>query len=290
MRYNTLKVKTMQKTKRKTKQQPKGVRHHAKRLYHLTPKFVHGMGIGAFAGIVLLMTFGPIIPVSALSINSPRDCDTNAVIPCGSLSTNELKKDYNNTSYKGVKALYSDFGISSADINNIGKTAQIGRVYKNGDVKIGSTVVATNAVTAGREFIAGSTKTTAGGSIFYTRKPSVSFRIESIPAFVVMEKGEFKYAILAACGNPVKATAKKKVTVVKPTKEEPEIVPVATPPGSTQAPESQPVPEVVSDAEVLPETGPGDIVMVVCLAIVGGYLYHVTHRRIKHRRHAKHSV
>src|SRR6185369_9142495 len=160
-------------TKRKSKPIHKKVVHHAKRLYRITPKFVHGMGIGAFVGIITVMSFGPILPAHALTLSSPRDCDSNSVIPCGALSTAELQNDYNDTSWshRGAQALYAQFGISAEDIAKIGDTAQAGRVYKNGEVRIGDTLVATGAITAGREFISGSTKTTAGGYTFYTRPP-----------------------------------------------------------------------------------------------------------------------
>lgn len=283
-----------QTTKRQAKQ-TKGIRHHANRLYHITPKFIHGMGIGAFVGIVVVLTLGPILPASALTINSSRDCDSNAVIPCGALSTAELEKDYNNSAYGGVKALYSHFKISSSQMAKIGQTAQAGHVYKNGEVRVGNTVVATGAVTAGREFISGSTKITAGGYTFYTRPPSVSFRVDSIPAFVVMEKGEFKFAILAACGNPVMATPVPKPKPAPEPKPEPKEKPTVTAAvvqkTSTQTPDSRPLPIVEAAAvETLPTTGPADVALVVCLAIIGGYIYHVTHRRIRRRRALKHGL
>src|SRR5437868_209138 len=34
------------------------VKHHAKRIYRLTPKFVHGMIAGGFVGVVLVTSLG----------------------------------------------------------------------------------------------------------------------------------------------------------------------------------------------------------------------------------------
>lgn len=275
----------------KTRQQPKGVRHHAKRLYRLTPRFVHGMVIGAFTGTVLVMSLGPILPAGALTLNSPRDCDSNAVISCGALTTGELKSRYKRS---GVAAIYKYFGISGGDINNIDKYVKAGRVYKNGEVRIGNKVVARNALTAGRHYIRGSKGVVYQGARFYTRAPKVSFRVNSIAAFVVLEKGVFQYAILGACGNPVKATALTKPKLTHPAEEE---VPEAPPPvalrTSTQTPDSTPTPIITASAEEskpLPVTGPGDIGLVVLLAVIGGYLYHITHRHIRHRRHQRHSA
>lgn len=281
--------------KRKTKRSPKNLRHHARRLYQITPKFVHGMGIGAFVGIIVVMTLGPILPVSALTLSSPRDCDTNAVINCGALTPGELQKKYKYTMNAGVVNIYKWYGIESSDIAEIHKTAVAGRVYKNGNVVVNGKVVATNAITAGRHNAPGSTRVTHKGTVFYNRPNQASFRVDSIAAFVVLDKdGVFKFGILAACGNPVKATAKK-VPAPEPPKEEPEPTPEPEPEdtptvvvkASTQTPESTPTPIVLADSstEELPATGPTDIIFVVGLAILGGYIYHVTHRHIKRRRH-----
>lgn len=283
--------------KTKTKQTRKGVAHHAKRLYHWTPRFVHGMVIGAFIGMVLVMSFGPVLPTHALSLNSVRDCDSNAVIRCGALSTKELKKAYER--WPSVGHIYNGyFGISTSDIKNIDKYVVAGRVYKNGEVRIGKKldkVVATNAVTAGRENVRGSKAHIYKGTKFYTRPPKTSFRVNSIAAYVVMKNGKYDFAILAACGNPVKATAKSVPKPVPPPEEpEPEDIPqrIGVPP-STQTPVSTPTPLITASEESkpLPVTGPGDVGLVVLLAVLGGYLYHVTHRHIRRRRaHRQHSA
>jgi hypothetical protein len=45
--------------------QRKGIKHHATRIYRLTPKFVHGMVAGAFVGVVLVTSLGITGGVSA---------------------------------------------------------------------------------------------------------------------------------------------------------------------------------------------------------------------------------
>jgi hypothetical protein len=271
--------------------------HHTKRAYHLTPKFVHGMVAGAFIGIMVVTGLRLTDTVGALSIVSARDCDSNAVINCGALTTKELQDDYDS---KGVPAIYSYFGISSTDIKNINSTAVAGQVHKNGTIVVNGATVATGAITAGRENIAGSTKVSSGGITFYKRSPSVSFRVESLSAFVVMKDGQFAFAILGACGNPVMATPVPKKTPVKPpttpvkttptptpkptpVKEEtPTTTPSVTTTTSTQTPPSTPV--VQTSVAELPKTGPGSAITIGLLAIVGGYIFHITHRRVKRRR------
>jgi cell division septation protein DedD len=275
--------------------------HHAKRIYHVTPKFVHGMVAGAFVGILVVTGLKASGMVSALSISSPRDCDSNAVITCGALTTSELQTRYKNA---GVSSIYNYFKISSKDISNISKTAESGRVYKDGKVTINGVIVATGAVTAGRENISGSTKVTSGTVTFYTRQPKVSFNPDYINAFVVMESGQFKFAILGACGNPVKATPIPKKTtptpsptptptpsaptppVTPPTEETP--TPTPTPPTttSTQTPPSTPIVTLASSEKApvtLPDTGPEQIILIAALAIIGGYFFHAGHRHVRHK-------
>jgi len=248
------------------------------------------MVVGAFVGVLLVSFLRTSGLVSALSIISPRDCDTNAVISCGALTTKELQQRYPN---KGVAQIYNYFGITADDINDIDKNKNVtaGRVYKDGTVVVDGKVVATNAMTAGRENIAGSTRRSSGGTTFYTRPPSVSFRANSIAAFVVMdEDDQFKFAILAACANPVTGTPVPKETPPPPAPPPPDdIIPITTS-VSTQTPESTPtavIETTISPAE-LPSTGPGSVLVIAALAVIGGYLFHATHRHVRHKRHIQH--
>lgn len=149
---------------------------------------------------------------AAPSFGGPFNCDANAVVWCGAKNVNTLQNDYNHgdghNSAKSIQTIYNYFGISSSDIANLGNTAVAGSVTKGGDVYVGNKLVATNALTGGREYISGSSKVTRNGVTFYTRKPSVSFLNNSLTAYVVIQNGQFKFAFLSACGNPVKATPK----------------------------------------------------------------------------------
>jgi uncharacterized repeat protein (TIGR01451 family) len=94
-----------------------------------------------------------------------------------------------------------------------------GSVTTENKVLIGDKVVATNAVTAGRQNMPGSTPILSGQ--FYERPPSVSFNSSPLNAFVKMENDQFKYAVIMSCGNPVKATpaAQPKQPAFEATKE-----------------------------------------------------------------------
>jgi hypothetical protein len=239
----------------------------------------------------------------ALTIVSSRDCDDNAVIRCGARNFDELTTRYSNS---GVAIIYSAFGINQQDISNIANAAVEGQVTKSGEVIVGGKVVATNAMTAGRLNMAGSTKVTSGGVIFYKRPPSVSFVSSSLPAFVVMNGDKFVFAIIASCGNPVIATpvVVKPVAIVKvkkaqatstvqntpappptpsQTQSQTQVVSVnqtvATAPAPVAA--SAPAPATPA-AQTLPNTGPGGVIgltgAVTVFSSLGHFIY--TRRRI----------
>lgn len=171
---------------------------------------------------------------SDVSSCNPDSDPTNSVIYCGVSSVAQLQNYYNNgdvsasgdnsDSGASIRNIYQadPFDISSADINNMTSETQSGYVTKSGDVYLNDgTLVATNALTAGRDDISGSTAVTNNGTIFYERPPSVSFLEDQLSALVVMENGVFKFAVLTSCGNPVHATPKlPNYTILKQVKTE----------------------------------------------------------------------
>lgn len=144
---------------------------------------------------------------------STYNCDANSVLWCGASSPSNLIGKYDHgdghNSAASIHNIYNWFKISSSDISGTKSDAVSGSVNRDGNVYAGNTLVATNALTAGREFISGSTKRVDNGTTFYTRKPSVSFLDGSLSAMVVMKNGVFQFAILNSCGNPVTGTPKK---------------------------------------------------------------------------------
>lgn len=203
-------------------------------------------------------------PVNAATATSnARDCDNNAVMKCGALTTKELQIKYMNPNDPSGRLILNAFGISNLDIQEIDKLAVLGQVTKNGDVLVNGKTVATNAVTAGRLNMPGSSKENYQGITYYKRPPSVSFRSESLQAFVVMENNKFKYAILTSCANPVSATP-----ITPPVVEE-KIITVK--PASVTKVENK----VVHVNSQLPKTGPGDVLMIGVVTAVFAALVHI---------------
>ena len=256
---------------------------HVKRVLSLTPKFVHGMVVGAFVGLLVVGVLRQVSPASALNLTVSRDCTPNAVIKCGAITTDELKSRY---SQAGVAAIYRYYGITADDIKNIGSTALAGTAYKDGSIRLtaSGTLVATGSTSAGRQPISGSTRLSSGGVTFYDTPSTKAFRSNALAVYVVMNDGQFKFAIVPNCGNPMRATP-----VPKP-KPKPEPTPPASivetppPPPASLAP----IPVVAPiPAEALPVTGPSEMLVVGLLAVIGGYIFHITHRHVRHRRHAR---
>jgi len=145
------------------------------------------------------------------------DCDDNAVIRCGVAAANIVQKCQENQA-GNVQAVWQAFGIADcgAALNGL-VVAEVGsdnNVYVNGQV------VATNAVTAGRQNMPGSTAILGGA--FYQRPPSVSFRSARLSALARIDNGVFKYAIIESCGNPVKATPTAQPQPTQPQPSQPQ--------------------------------------------------------------------
>jgi hypothetical protein len=191
------------------------------------------------ATLALLLSPGM---ASAIEAGSDKtvNCDDNAVLYCGALSTDNLIHKYNSATGDGLNSRqsihdiygYSKFGITSTDVNALDSTAVAGTVTREGNVFLASdtnNAVATGAITAGRLNMPGSTKVTSGSTTFYTRTPNISFTKETLDAFVVMKGGVFQFAILSSCGNPVAAKP------VQP-KPKPQSQPAPTPTPAPQTP------------------------------------------------------
>src|SRR5665213_4533959 len=67
---------------------------------------------------------------SSISFNSTRECDSNAIIKCGALTSDQVVSAYTASSY--VQKVYTYFGITKSDIQNLATTFRAGTVTKNG--------------------------------------------------------------------------------------------------------------------------------------------------------------
>ena len=234
---------------------------------------------------------------SGLTIGGPSDCDSNAIIRCGTHSTSNLMNTYQQDTY--VRRVFHMFNIGSNDMAKVESNAVAGTVTRSGKVLVDGKTVATGAMTGGRQDMPGSTKDTWHGSTVFKRPPSVSFQSSSLPAFVVMDNGQFQFAVIASCGNPVTATPVQPEQPQAAAPEQPaEVTPAAAPtPPPAPAPVQQqqqqqqavivnqappapaapappapapPQPQPESQPVSLPATGPASAAGLFALSVAGG--------------------
>lgn len=264
-------------------------------------------GIISISTLVLLFTVMLAPHVYAAAVDTPLDCDTNAVLYCGGTTTREIHSKYNDS--PDAQAIYDYFGISDWNVKNLTKNAVVGTVTQGGRVLVDGKEVATDVVTAGRINMAGSKTVTHSGVTFYVRPPGVSLQ-QNLPAFVVLNKdGTMKHAIIASCGNPVMTTKKEQPAPEQPKPERPKpqaaapVVPAVavsntvvvqqqqqqqqqqTPPPAPQ-PQPQPVapqPVAVTPVATLPKTGAAEVIQLTALAAIGATVAHMLYVRRKNR-------
>lgn len=149
--------------------------------------------IGSFVFVLsTLFSLTGSTTASAVVDNSP-DCDDGvAVVNCGVYSIAAAHDKYGQSD---IGKIYSAFGISRSDLSGEFKE---GVVWRNGEVTVAGNVVATNAMTAGRNFGGTPIPGTNAG-----KYPTSKFATEGQTAFIKMINGKFSFAIIKSCGNPV---------------------------------------------------------------------------------------
>ena len=154
----------------------------------------------------------------AVYVDSTPDCDKFAIIRCGTKDLTQLRVEYDSlnksgsnsstTEQRDIPAIFSAMGISRADLESTNGQFTFGDVYTDGRVVVNGKTVATGARVAGRHMggtpISGSS--TAGiipaSKMATAQRAIVKFNYD----------GQFLFAVMTPCGNPVTATN----TVPKP--------------------------------------------------------------------------
>ena len=162
-------------------------------------KYLATFGIALSA----VLSLGLSSSASAVVDNTP-DCDDVAIIRCGAFSVDAMRT---KAAQGDVPKIFNAMGISQQDLK--GEFVN-GIVWRDGRVTVGDKTVATGAMTAGRNFGGTPIPGTNAG-----KYPTSKFVTEGQTAFVKMVNGQFKFAVIKACGNPVTATP-------KPPEEKPE--------------------------------------------------------------------
>lgn len=152
--------------------------------------------ITVFATVLALNAFSK--PTSATSIDNTPDCDNVAIIHCGAMTESALQAAFNANVYGDLPTVYAAFGLNASSLSGFVD----GIVWKDGRVTVGDETVATAAYTAGRNYGGTPIAGTKNAAIFSTNK----FVTDGQTALIKMVNGQFAYAVVKSCGNPVKAT------------------------------------------------------------------------------------
>ncbi len=172
---------------------------------------------------------------SAANIDNDPDCDQYSVMYCGGFTMNEIEKKFlkgdGQHSANNIQNIYKDLGITEKEVKANGFVN--GVVYRNGNIEVKNKVVAKNAKTYIRTM----------GKVDSSKMGSAQ------TAFVKLNKdGQFQYAIMKPCGNPVSA---------KNIVPEPSPTPAPTPtPTPTPTPQPQPQPQPEPKPEPKPQPQP----------------------------------
>jgi len=168
--------------------------------------------LAAILCMMLLAVSSLLVVPGVRAQSQPRDDDNNAIVRNGAYTKSELKRKMTGD----IPKIFAHYSITKSEIDSASTVS--GVVRKNGQVLVNGQVVATGAISTGRQNMPGSTYIPS--IKVYERPVSVSFRSNELSAFVKMTNGQFEWAVLHSCGNPVKA---KPVPKPKPKPKVPKV-------------------------------------------------------------------
>lgn len=255
-----MKTKKTKKTKHISRITPV---KHAKTVLRVTPKFVHGMVVGAVLGVLVVgslryatsayaATSGPSACVVSPIVFSNGVGQLNSFIINGDTATTTLKVagEAGCTATMTLASWQAPYGSS-----NFHPYAEQKLLYTK-----------TETFTPGQ----------------YT----MSVQLADCDYQVDLVRGT---AATATDGTPNYAGGQLLDFIQAGNKVcEP---PVVVPPAPTTPTPTTPAPTPITTAATpttLVNTGPGAIIIIGVLAAVSGYIFHMTHRHVKQRRHATH--
>src|SRR5262245_24963595 len=110
------------------------IHHHVKRAIVITPKFVHGMFVGAVVGALLVLVLRAVNPAAAATGAVSRDCTTNSIMKCGAVTKVEFIKKAAADQPGDLKTVYKFFGLNliAANSNKFITSAKKGLDMRDG--------------------------------------------------------------------------------------------------------------------------------------------------------------
>lgn len=146
---------------------------------------------------------------------SAQSCDKVNIVYCGLTGgtldgyISSFKADYNRGTDHGhsdLQKVYNWAGASSSSVAGMNSSnTKLGTMYKNGDIKVGSTVVGHDAWISAR-FTSGSGFTEISSGV-WARKTTTSMAESTAQVLVHFNSnGQADFAVMTGCGNAIKFT------------------------------------------------------------------------------------
>lgn len=238
---------------------PKGLHHHVKRVYHATPKFIHGMIVGGVVGLLVVGFLG------AFSVNPEVTSATtagggNAGGNCAvkRVGTNDAATATSRFTLNNDGTVSARFQISGFDCHEAVTLVTWNAPNATDGIPYSSQTLF--AKTTGTFGVGEHTITTKLPNCYYQADLVTGSDVSMYPATSFSSQGRLR-------GNLHGGTQPCTTTT-------PPVTPPTTPTPVTES----------ASVTSLPNTGPGAVLIVLGLAILGGYIFHMTHR---HRQHKK---
>lgn len=165
-----------------------------------------GMFALVFAASALLLVAAGLHKTGATFI---QDCKSNSIIVCGTPTADDfiakVRADSDGHGNHDLQAVYADFGLVPSDYSQFVTSARPGMALQNGTVVVDGQVVATNAWSIGRTQFSYTTPITISGRTYF-KANDTQVLLQNLPVMVMFNnQGQMQFAVMNACGNPVKA-------------------------------------------------------------------------------------
>ncbi len=196
--------------------------HHIKSSSYLVSSF--------FALAVVFMGVG-IYQFNQPATNASNECNTNDIVASGIRSQADITRHHNANTCGDFRAIYDHYWIKPH--LTAGDKVYSGQANNRGEVVANGRVVAKNAESIGRHAIKNSRPISIKGKTYY-QTSHVGGRAfanpnASLATLVVLDKdGNFKYALVKDCGNPIYATPNNPPKPPKPVVKDIQVCEIAT--------------------------------------------------------------
>lgn len=135
------------------------------------------------------------------------DCSSNSIIRCGVSDKGDFVNKANQNATGDVQNIYADYGLTPNEYGRFAAEARDGMSYRDGRIVVDGRTVATDTKSIGRtKFWYSQPKPIAGTT--YWESKTTQVQKSDMPVLVLFnERGEFEFAVLKDCGNPINGNA-----------------------------------------------------------------------------------